>query len=154
MHWFVCITLSFFPPSIPALRGLWQRELKTKARDRNTPVQSVSEGSRRWRIPHSYYPLSLSGPRIRARECAGAQETLRSVYGMPRCLLSTRDARCFILQHTHTQSHRHRPILPPNKTIIKQHARPPGPIKAFYTREPVKEGKIISSLIMVLIPYG
>lgn len=99
-------------------------------------------------------PIIFIWPLDRARECAGAQETLRSVYGMPRCLLSSGDARCFILQHTRTHSLRHCPISPPNKTIIKQHTCPTGPMKHFTQESLSKEGKIISSLIMVPFPNG
>lgn len=146
------LILSLYLPSLhPCPQGTVTERIKNKGKGQKHSGPIRLRGIEEMEATSFLLPIIFIWPPDQGQRVCWAQETLRSVYGMPRCLLLTRDARCFILQHSHTQSHRHRPILPPNKTIIKQHARPPGPIKAFYTREPVKNGKIISSL-MVLIP--
>lgn len=122
VHWFVCIALSFFPSILRPLGGVWQRELKTKGGDRNAPVQFVSKGSRRWRLPHSHYPLSLSGPQIGDGDSRGS--------GDPKIRLWNAETQTLVWGVWTHACLRHRPFLCPNKTT-KQHACPPGPIKHF-----------------------
>jgi len=122
------LILSFYLPSLhPCPQGTVTERIKNKGKGQKHSGPICLRGIEEMEATSFLLPIIFIWPPDRARECA--QETLRSVYGMPRCLLSSGDARCFILQHTHTHSLRHCSILPPNKTIIKQHTCPPGPMK-------------------------
>lgn len=138
----------------PCPQGTVAERIKNKGKGQKHSGPICLGGIEEMEATSFLLPIIFIWPVDQGQSVCWAQETQRSVYGMLRCLLSCRDVHCFILQHTPTHSLRHCPILPPNKTIIKQHACPPGPIKAFYTGEPVKESKIISSLIIVSFPYG
>lgn len=111
------LILSFYLPSLhPCPQGTVTERIKNKGKEQKHFGPICLRGIEEMAATSFLLPIIFIWPPDRARECAGAQETLRSVYGMPRCLLSSGDARCFILQHTRTHSLRHCPILP----LIKQ----------------------------------
>lgn len=146
------LILSLYLPSLhPCPQGTVKERIKNKGKGQKHSGPIILRGIEEMEATSFPLPIIFIWPPYQGqRVCRGSGDPeirLRNIE-MPPLIWG-----CPLRYHT-THSHRHGPILPPNKTIIKQHACPPGPIKAFYTGESVKEGKIISSLIMVLIPYG